>query len=101
MPDWQVLGAILALGSVSYAMRVAGFMVSGSLSDEGLLSKVLRLAPGNLFVAFAAAGCSEGGWPSLVGCLLALATMVVAKKEWAALGVAFAAAAAMASRLTH
>ena len=100
MPDWRVPGAILALGLASYAMRAAGFMAVGSLPKDSTASQVLRLAPGNLFVAFAAAGCLEGGWPSLAGCLLALATMAVTKKEWAALGAAFAAAAA-ASALVH
>ena|SRR5437762_956045 len=100
MPDWRVLGAILALGLASYAMRAVGFMAAGSLSNEGTASRLLRLAPGNLFVAFAAAGCLEGGWPSLAGSLVALATMAVTKKEWAALGAGFAAAAAAAALLT-
>ena len=100
MPDWRVLGAILALGLACYAMRAAGFIAVGSLPEDGTVSKVLRLAPGNLFVAFAAAGCLEGGWPSLAGCLLALATMTVTKKEWAALGVGFAAAAAVSALFT-
>ena len=100
MPDWRVPGAILALGLASYAMRAAGFMAVGSLPKDGAASQVLRLAPGNLFVAFAAAGCLQGGWPSLAGCLLALATMTVTKKEWAALGVGFAAAAAVSALLT-
>jgi len=100
MPDWRVLGAILALGLASYAMRAVGFMAVGSLSNEGTVSRLLRLAPGNLFVAFAAAGCLEGGWPSLAGSLVALATMAVTKKEWAALGAGFTAAAAAAAWLT-
>ena len=100
MPDWRVLGAILALGLACYAMRAAGFMAVGSLPEDGTVSKVLRLAPGNLFVAFAAAGCLEGGWPSLAGCLLALATMTITKREWAALGVGFAAAAAVSALFT-
>jgi branched-subunit amino acid transport protein len=97
MPDWRVLGAILALGLASYAMRAAGFIAVGSLPEDGTVSQVLRVAPGNLFVAFAAAGCLEGGWPSLAGCMLALATMTVTKKVWAALGVGFAAASALLS----
>jgi len=48
----------------------------------------LRYAPGNLFVAFVAAGIVEGGWPSLFGCFGAVTTMLVTKREWAALGVA-------------
>ncbi len=51
------------------------------------------LAPGNLFAAFAAAGILQGGWPCFAGCLGAIATMAVTKREWAALGAGFGAAA--------
>jgi hypothetical protein len=74
-------------------------MAVGSLLEVGKVAQVPRLAPGNLFVAFAE--CLEGGWPSVAGCLLALATMAVTKKEWAALGVGFAAAAATAALLAR
>lgn len=100
MPDWRVLGAILALGLASYSMRAVGFIATGSLSNEGTASRLLRLAPGNLFVAFAAAGCLEGGWPSLAGSVVALATMAATRKEWAALGAGFTAAAAATALLT-
>ena len=60
------------------------------------LPRLLRLAPGNLFVAFAAAGILEGGLPSLAGCLGAVTAMAVTKREWAALGAGFAAAALVA-----
>jgi uncharacterized membrane protein len=93
MSDSRVLGTILAVGLASYAMRAGGFLAVGALPENGTVSKLLRLAPGNLFVAFVAAGCIEGGWPSVAGCLSALATMAVTKKEWAALGVGLAAAA--------
>jgi hypothetical protein len=55
----------------------------------------LRYAPGNLFVAFVAAGIVEGGWPSLFGCFGAVTTMLVTKREWAALGVAALGVAAL------
>ena len=85
MPDWRVLAAILALGLASYAMRADGFVAVGSLPEVGRASQVLRLAPGNLFVAF----------------VLAFETMAVTRKEWAALGVGFAAAAATAALLAR
>jgi branched-subunit amino acid transport protein len=93
MPEWQVLAVILAVGAASYAMRAGGFLAASALPQHGLIPRLLRLAPGNLFVAFAAAGILEGGWPSLVGCCGAVAAMALTKREWAALGAGFGAAA--------
>jgi branched-subunit amino acid transport protein len=90
MPEWQIFAVVFAVGAASYTMRTAGFLAAGALPQDGLWPRLLRLAPGNLFVAFAAAGILEGGWVSLVGCLGAVATMTVTKREWAALGVGFA-----------
>jgi uncharacterized membrane protein len=100
MPDWRVLVAIGALGIVSYAMRAGGYLAAGAFRDEGAVARFFRLAPGNLFVAFVTAGCLEGGWPSLAGCACALTTMVVTRREWAALGVGFGAAAATSALLS-
>ncbi|HUN46412.1 MAG TPA: AzlD domain-containing protein [Stellaceae bacterium] len=93
MPDWRVLGVIIAVGAASYAMRAGGFVAAGVMPQSGLLPRLLRLAPGNLFAAFAAAGILEGGWPSLVGSLAAVAAMAATKREWAALGAGFGVAA--------
>ena len=92
MPDWHVLAAIMAVGIASYAMRTGGFLAAGFVPEQSLVARLLRLAPGNLFVAFTAAGCLEGGWPSFVGSLAALATMAVTGKEWAALAAGFGGA---------
>ncbi len=93
MPDTQILTIIIAVGLASYAMRAGGFLAAGAMPQHGLLPRLLRLAPGNLFAAFATAGMLEGGWPSLFGCLGAITTMAVTKREWAALGVGFAVTA--------
>ncbi len=93
MPDPRILAVILAVGAASYAMRAGGFVAAGVMPQDGLLPRLLRLAPGNLFAAFAAAGVLQGGWPSLAGCLGAVAMMAATKREWAALGAGFAAAA--------
>jgi branched-subunit amino acid transport protein len=93
MPDWQIFAVVFAVGAASYAMRTVGFLAADALPQDGLWPRLLRLAPGNLFVAFAAAGILDGGWVSLVGCLGAAATMAVTKREWAALGAGFAVAA--------
>ncbi|MGE5146705.1 MAG: AzlD domain-containing protein [Candidatus Eiseniibacteriota bacterium] len=93
MPDSEVLAVIAAVGLASYAMRSGGYLLAGILPQSGLLPRLLRLAPGNLFVAFAAAGMLEGGWPSFAGCVGAIATMAATKREWAALAGGFGAAA--------
>lgn len=99
MPDGGIYTAILAVGLAAYAMRAGGFIAIGALPQTGLLPRLLRLAPGNLFVAFAAAGILEGGWPSLIGCAAAIAGMAVTRKEWAALAAGFAGAALAAALL--
>lgn len=93
MPEPRILAVILAVGAASYAMRAGGFLAAGALPHGGLLPRLLRLAPGNLFAAFAAAGILQGGWPSLMGCLGAVVTMAATKREWAALGAGFGVAA--------
>ena len=93
MPDPHILAVILAVGAASYAMRAGGFIAASVMPEAGLLPRLLRLAPGNLFVAFAASGILQGGWPSLAGCLGAVAMMAATKREWAALGAGFGAAA--------
>lgn len=97
MPDGRVYLAILAVGAAAYAMRAGGFLVMGALPQTGLLPRLLRLAPGNLFVGFSVAGILEGGWPSLAGSAAAIAAMALTRKEWAALAAGFVAAAATAA----
>jgi uncharacterized membrane protein len=93
MPDWRILAVIVVLGAVSYALRAGGFLAASALPQGGLLPRLLRMAPGNLFIAFVAAGIWQGGLPSLVGCCGAVAAMAATKREWAALGAGFAGAA--------
>ena len=99
MPDWKIYLAILAVGVAAYAMRAGGFLAVGAMPQTGLVPRLLRLAPGNLFVAFAAAGILDGGWPSLIGCAGAVAAMAATRKEWAALAAGFAGAALAAALL--
>ena len=89
MLEWQIIAAVFAVGAASYAMRSGGYLAAGVLPQTGVSSRLLRYAPGNLFVAFVAAGIVEGGWLSLVGCFGAVTAMLITKREWAALGVGF------------
>lgn len=88
-----VLAVILVLGLASYAMRVGGFLAAGAMPRDGLFARLLRIAPGNLFVAFTASGILQGGWGSLAGCAAVAAVMAATRKEWLALAVGFAAVA--------
>lgn len=97
MPEWSIYTAILGVGLAAYAMRAGGFLAIGAMPQTGLIPRLLRLAPGNLFVAFAAAGVLEGGWPSLIGCVAAVGAMAATRKEWAALAAGFAGAAIAAA----
>jgi hypothetical protein len=99
MPEWPIVAVVFAVGAASYAMRAGGFLAASALPQSGPLPRLLRLAPGNLLVSFAAAGIFEGGWPSLAGCLGAVATMAVTKREWAALGAGFGATALISAVL--
>lgn len=99
MSDWHVLVAIGVLGLASYALRSGGFLVAGLIQEDGSVTRFLRLAPGNLFIAFVAAACFEGGWPSVIGCTAALAGMVASRKEWVALTAGFSAVAVAAKFL--
>ena len=101
MLEWQTFAAIFAVGAASYAMRSAGYLAATALPKSGLMPRMLRLAPGNLFIAFAATGVVHGGWPTLAGCVGAIATMAVTGREWAALGGGFGAAALASALLAH
>lgn len=99
MPDWTTLSAIFAIGAVSLMLRVGGYLSAGALHPDGRLARLIRLAPGNMLVAFVAAGVLDGGWPYLAGSLTAATVMAVTRKEWAALSSGFAAAAAVSAAL--
>jgi uncharacterized membrane protein len=92
MCDLRVLAVIGVLGLVNYILRSGGFLAAGIIRQEGPIARFLRLAPGNLFIAFVTAACLDGGWPSVVGCIAAVAGMVITRKEWVALTAGFSAA---------
>lgn len=97
MADWQTLATIGLLGCVSYALRSGGFLAAGLIQEHGAVARFLRLAPGNLFIAFVAAACVQGGLITVAGCATAFGVMAVCRKEWAALGAGFAVAALLAA----
>jgi uncharacterized membrane protein len=97
MLDWHTLATIGVLGIVSYALRSGGFLAAGLMQENGAIAKFLRLAPGNLFIAFVAAACVQGGLVTVAGCASAFGVMALCRKEWAALGAGFAIAALLAS----
>ena len=92
MTDWHVLGAVCCVGLVAYMLRTGGFLAAGLMPENGPVQRFLRLAPANLFVAFIAASCFAGGITNALGSTAALVTMLITKRQWAALMVGFAAA---------
>ncbi|MCC8963180.1 hypothetical protein H8A95_12890 [Bradyrhizobium sp. Pear76] len=92
--DLEVFGVICTLGVTCYAMRAGGYVLAASMRDDGIAARFLRLAPGNLFIAFIVGGCLSGGPAGLVGTVVALVTMAITAREWAALGAGFGAALA-------
>ncbi len=94
MHDLQVLGVIFILGITCYAMRAGGYVLAASMREDGVAARFLRLAPGNLFIAFIVGGCLSGGLAGVVGTVVATVTMAITAKEWAALGAGFGAALA-------
>jgi uncharacterized membrane protein len=93
MSELQILLIITVLGCVSYGLRAGGYLAASLFPAQGKLARVLRVAPGNLFVAFAAAGMWQGHWPAIAGSLSTVAVMALTRKEWAALGAGFLAVA--------
>jgi hypothetical protein len=96
MVDGRVMLAIGALGATSYALRAGGFLAAAGMAENGFMARLLRKAPGSLFVAFVASACAESGLPGVIGCAMGLMTMLATKKEWAALLVGFGTAAIVA-----
>jgi uncharacterized membrane protein len=96
MFDTQILLAIATLGVASYALRAGGFLAAGAMPENGLVARLLKKAPGSLFIAFITGACAESGWPGIVGCVFGLMTALVTKKEWAGLLAGFGAAAIVA-----
>jgi hypothetical protein len=97
MTDLQVYVAIAAIGAASIAMRLTGYLAATALPKANLTARIVRLAPGNLSVAFVAVGCFQGGWPSTVGSLAALTAMIAFGRQWAALLLGFIASALVAA----
>src|SRR5215475_9073701 len=96
MFDAHILPGIAALGAPSFGLRAGGFLAAGAMPENGLVARLLKKAPGSLFVAFVAGACAESGWPGIVGCAFGLVTMLATKKEWAGLLAGFGAAAIVA-----
>lgn len=97
MPDFHVIAAIMAIGAASIAMRLTGYLAADTFPRGNATARLVRLAPGNLSIAFVALGCIESGWPSFAGSVVALIAMVYGKRQWAALIAGFVASALVAA----
>jgi hypothetical protein len=99
MSELQVLIIICTLGFVCYGLRAGGFLAASLFPRQGMLAQILKLAPGNLFVAFSAAGLWEGHWPAVVGSVGTVVVMAITKREWLALAVGFVAVAVVSGAI--
>jgi len=97
MTDPQVVAAIMAIGGASIAMRLTGYVAADVLPGTAVTARIVRLAPGNLSIAFVTIGCMQGGWPSFIGSAVALTGMVSSKRQWLALLLGFVASALVAA----
>ena len=92
MDDTDIWVAIAAIGAASYLMRAGGYLAAAAIHPESRWARVLKVASGNVLVAFVVAGCMQRGIPGCIGCAAALIAMLLTRREWLALGIGMAAA---------
>lgn len=89
--------AILALGAATLSLRWGGWLAASALGLGPRARRLLRVAPGALFVAIASVAVARGGVPLAAGCAAAVAGMALGGgRDWLAL-LAGAAAVALAT----
>lgn len=84
---------VLALAALTFSMRVAGWLAARIMGVSPLMDRVLRAAPGNLFIAVAAVAILKGGAPIAAGSIATVAAMHLTGREWVALPLGAAVAA--------
>lgn len=88
---------VLALAALTFSMRVGGWLAARAMGVSPLMDRVLRAAPGNLFIAVAAVAVVKGGAPIAAGSVATVLAMHLTAREWVALPVGAAVAAAVAA----
>jgi uncharacterized membrane protein len=91
---FAALGTILAVALAVFAMRAGGYVTAAAFGIGPLTERVLRLAPGHLFIALTAAAMAGGGLSVAMGAAATIVVMVALDREWAGL-LAGAAGAAL------
>ena len=69
----EVLLAFLVMGAVSYAIRVAGFFVGGTLNRWPRVNAAIDQLPAAILLALVAPQLAHGGMPERIAALIVLA----------------------------
>lgn len=93
MHDLWPYVVVVALALLTYLMRVGGYLLANVVGISPTTDRLLRLAPGNLFVAVATVAAAKGGVPIVAGSIGTMLTMKLTGREWLALPAGALAAA--------
>lgn len=93
MDELWAYAVVCALASVTYLLRVGGYLLARITGVSSGTDRLLRLAPGNLFVAVAAVAAVRGGKEIVAGSIATMLTMKLTGREWVALPAGALAAA--------
>src|SRR5215210_7327041 len=77
--------AILAMAVATYLCRAFGVVLMSRVRLTPRVARTLRALPGSIVVATVAPLAAQAGTPALAGVLAALATMILLRRELAAL----------------
>jgi uncharacterized membrane protein len=88
--DLWPYAVVFALAVLTYLMRVGGYLLANVMGISPTADRLLRLAPGNLFVAVVTAAAAKGGVPIIAGSIGTMLMMKLTRREWLALAAALA-----------
>lgn len=91
--DLSPYAVVITLAVLTYLMRVGGYLLANIMGISPTADRLLRLAPGNLFVAVATAAAAKGGVPIVAGSIGTMLMMKLTGREWIALPAGALAAA--------
>jgi uncharacterized membrane protein len=98
-PHWLVLAAICAMAAATYPMRAGGFWLMGHIPLTPRIRKILEASPGAVIVATIAPIIVREGIPAAVAVLAGGIVMYVWRRDYFAIAIGMAAAAAVRALL--
>ncbi|BBK32165.1 putative membrane protein [Stella humosa] len=91
--DPLAVTAILGMAAATYAMRAGGFWIMRWLPMSRGMEAWLRHIPGAVIVSLLAPMVARGGWPEVIGTVVAAAVMRVAGHDLVAIMAGIASVA--------